>query len=306
MAGQRNWDAGRSISLAAQLGPLRRGSGDPTWASTPDGAIWRTTLTPDGAGLERLTANRPSGIVEARAWGPGADWLLDRLPRLLGSLDECQGFEPPTALAEVHRRNRGLRVGRTERVVESLIAAVLEQKVTGTQAWRAWRWAIMDLGAPAPPAPGAPSGLRVFPEPEKWALIPSWQWHKLGVDAKRSATIIRAAQRAEQLEACLRLDPEDAHVRLRLVPGIGVWTANEVAQRALGDPDAISYQDYHLAKDIVFVLTGERYGGDAQLAQLLMPYAGHRYRVQRLVELSGNRRPRRGPRMTINEDLRRF
>jgi len=41
------------------------------------------------------------------------------------------------------------------------------------------------------------------------------------------------------------------------------------------------------------------------LAELLQPYAGHRYRVQRLLELSGISHPRRGPRMSLRTHLPR-
>ncbi len=39
------------------------------------------------------------------------------------------------------------------------------------------------------------------------------------------------------------------------------------------------------------------------LAELLEPYRGHRYRVQRLLELDGHFRPRRGPRMSPRTHL---
>jgi 3-methyladenine DNA glycosylase/8-oxoguanine DNA glycosylase len=71
-----------------------------------------------------------------------------------------------------------------------------------------------------------------------------------------------------------------------------------VRARALGDPDAVSFGDYHVAKDIGWALTGTPVDDDA-LETLLEPYAGHRLRVQVLVGLAGLRRPRRGPRFTL-------
>ena len=71
--------------------------------------------------------------------------------------------------------------------------------------------------------------------------------------------------------------------------GVGVWTAAEVSQRALGDPDAVSFGDYHVAKNLTWALTGEVLG-DAEMAELLEPYRGHRYRVQHLLELSAGQR----------------
>jgi hypothetical protein len=40
---------------------------------------------------------------------------------------------------------------------------------------------------------------------------------------------------------------------------------------------------------------------DAGMLRLLAPYAGHRYRATRLVELSGTQPPRRGPRLAMRE-----
>lgn len=299
----RRWRSPRRIDLRAQLGPLRRGSGDPTWHTAPDGAVWRTTLTPVGAGLERLAVDRASGEVVQQAWGPGAVWLGERLPALFGAQDDPAGFEVPAVLAATAKAHAGWRAGRTDRVLEALIPAILEQKVTGKEAWLGWRTLVREFGEPAPGGGAAPTTLWVFPAPEVWRQIPSWAWHKASVDSKRSAAVLRAVEQVDALEAVTYGSAIDAHHRLRTIDGVGIWTAAETCQRALGDPDAVSYRDYHLAKEVVYVFTGEREGTDQQMAQLLLPYAGHRYRVQRLVELSGHKRPRRGPKTTF-QDMR--
>jgi len=84
-------------------------------------------------------------------------------------------------------------------------------------------------------------------------------------------------------------------VALRTLPGIGAWTAAEVGQRALGDADAVSVGDFHLAKLVGWALVGEPVDDDTML-ELLEPYRGHRYRAVRMVELAGVHPPRRGPR----------
>jgi 3-methyladenine DNA glycosylase/8-oxoguanine DNA glycosylase len=94
----------------------------------------------------------------------------------------------------------------------------------------------------------------------------------------------------------------EARRRLRAVPGMGEWTAAEVAQRALGDADAVSVGDYHVAKNVTYALEGT-VGDDARMLELLRPYAGHRFRVQRLLERSGTGRPRRGPRLSVPTHL---
>ena len=81
-----------------------------------------------------------------------------------------------------------------------------------------------------------------------------------------------------------------------------MWTAAEVAQRALGDADAVSFGDYHVARQIGQALTGAPVD-DLELARLLEPYAGHRFRVQYLVTASGLGPERRGARMSVPTHL---
>jgi 3-methyladenine DNA glycosylase/8-oxoguanine DNA glycosylase len=182
-------------------------------------------------------------------------------------------------------------------VFEALLPAVLEQKVTGTEAWRAWRYLLRRYGDPAPgPAELVPPGLRVPPAAKVWRLIPSWEWHRAGVDQRRSGTAVRAGGVAQRLETCSALPPDAAHARLQqLVSGIGAWTAAEVAQRALGDADAVSVGDFHLSSVVGWALVGQPVDDDGML-ELLEAYRGHRYRAVRMIELSGVRPPRRAPR----------
>ena len=85
-----------------------------------------------------------------------------------------------------------------------------------------------------------------MPDARTWALIPSWEWHRAGVDAKRSSTILRAVRVARRLEEAAAMEPEQAAARLQLIPGIGPWTAAEVIQRSHGAPDAVTVGDLHL------------------------------------------------------------
>jgi 3-methyladenine DNA glycosylase/8-oxoguanine DNA glycosylase len=138
--------------------------------------------------------------------------------------------------------------------------------------------------------------MRVFPSAETLAGIPSWEWHQAGVERARSDTVMRAASYSGRLEECVGLPLEDARRRLQAIPGIGVWTSAEVMSRSLGDADAVSFGDFHVAHNVVYALTGEVDGTDERLAEVLEPWPGHRGRVVRLVELSGISRPARGPR----------
>ncbi len=283
------------LDVGLTLGPLRRGPGDPTFQTT-DGSVWRTCRTPEGPGTLRTTAFAAEGEVRAEAWGPGAEWLLDRLPALLGAEDDPDVFTPRhRLLAAAHRRCPGLRLARTGLVLESLIPTILEQKVTTDEAYRAWRLLVRRYGEPAP---GPNPRLHVMPEPRTWATIPSWEWHRAGVDNKRASTILRVVRVARRMEEAAAMAPEQAQERLELIPGIGPWSSAETVQRSHGAPDAVSVGDYHLPSIVGYALAGDRDADDAAMLELLEPYAGQRHRAARLILLSGRTPPRRAPRMT--------
>ena len=294
----RAWRAPFRVDLRQALMVHRRGPGDPTFRMDASGAIWRTSLTPDGPGTLRLTSR--SGVVTGSAWGPGAGWLLASLPGQLGAADDPACFQPVHArLRELVRQFPGLRLGRTDRIFEALVPAVLEQKVVGIEAHRAWRRLLHWFGTTAPGP--APAGMRVFPAPGVWAAIPSWDWHRAGVEPVRGRTIAAAATAAGRLEEAACLPGAEADRRLRSLPGIGPWTSAEVRQRACGDPDAISVGDYHLPAVVGWTLAGVPAADDAAMLALLAPYAGQRYRASRLIELGGSPPPRRGPRMAVRD-----
>jgi 3-methyladenine DNA glycosylase/8-oxoguanine DNA glycosylase len=305
----RVWEPPFPLNAALVLGVHRRGPRDPAYQVGAAGAIWRTSLTPDGPATLRVISSargqearglRPAGPrITGAAWGPGAGWILDRLPDLLGAGDDPDSFRPEhPRLRDLAARYPGLRLGRTGRVLEALIPAVLEQKVVGVEANRAWRRLLTWHGARAPGP--APAGMRVVPSAASWQAIPSWDWHRAGVEGIRAATIKGAARVADRLERICALPAAEADRWLRSLPGIGPWTSAEVRQRACGDADAVSVGDYHLPASVGWVLTGEPADDEAMLG-LLAPYPGQRHRAARLIEIGGGGPPRRGPRMPARD-----
>jgi 3-methyladenine DNA glycosylase/8-oxoguanine DNA glycosylase len=332
----RDWDVPFPLDVRLTLSVQGRGRSDPTFRVDEAGAIWRTSLTPDGPATLRvsswpgiavtgtaITGTAVTGArVAARAWGPGATWILDALPACMGLDDDVSGFDPGDhpLIREAARRHPGLRLGRSGRLMEALVPAILEQKVVVLEAHRAWRILLAKYGT-RPPGP-APHGMRVFPPPAVWRRIPSWDWHQAGVEGVRAEAIIRAATVADSLERLVSEGHAEADRKLRTLSGIGVWTSAEARQRACGDPDAVSVGDYHLSNVVGFALAGRDRTDDATMLKLLAPYTGHRHRVTRLIGLSafqgssgpkdrvapgryGTRPPRRGPRMAVR-DYRHF
>lgn len=279
----------------------RRGMGDPTFREA-DGGTWRATRTPLGPATLWVGRLEPDGTVPARAWGPGASWVLDSLPALLGADDDLEGFDARHPLVvEGQRRHPHWRLSRTGLVMESLVPSVIEQKVTGQEAFAGFRRLVRRFGDPAP-GPGDELGLFVQPAPEVLRSIASWEWLSLHVDPARSRTLVTAARVAASLERLADRDGAAADRALRSLPGIGEWTSAEVRQRALGDPDAVSFGDYHVAKDLGWAVTGAPFS-DEQMADFLEPWRPHRGRVVTYVLLAAGHRPRRGPRMAPRTHL---
>jgi 3-methyladenine DNA glycosylase/8-oxoguanine DNA glycosylase len=288
------WTSNRPVDVLATLGRLGHGPGDPLHRVDGAGAIWRTTRTAGGPATYRLT-QLSRDTVRCDAWGAGADDVEADLPALLGEADDATGFDPVLpAIAEAHRRHPGLRIPRSTRVLETLIAAVIEQRVVTLDAHASWRRLVRRAGDPAPGP--APEGMRLPPTAAQWLAVPSWDWHRAGVDARRARAAIACAQVAGRVEQTAQLPLAAAYARLLAIPGVGAWTAAEVAQRAWGDADAVSVGDYHLASMVGWTLLGRPIDDDEML-EVLARWRPHRYRLIRLLDLSGAWvQPRFGPR----------
>ncbi|MGV2984498.1 DNA-3-methyladenine glycosylase family protein [Microbacterium sp. AGC85] len=296
------------LNLFRTVGVLMRGPKDPTMLV--DGiTLWRASRTPDG--VATLALRQSSEGIHATAWGSGAEWALAQLPALCGADDDASGFDVSSLvaaghphLADVARRTAGTRLTRTDLVFDALASSVIEQKVTSFQAFGAWRTLITRFGERAP----GPTPRPMFAPPtiEGWRLIPSWAWHRAGVEPPQSRAIVRAAERGQRISDVVlsaRTGAERDRI-LTSLPGIGAWTSSETRIRALGDPDAVSVGDYHLAHQVGYALTGSRVDDDGML-ELLAPWAGHRHRVIRLILASGLLEPRRGPRLAPEDHRRR-
>jgi 3-methyladenine DNA glycosylase/8-oxoguanine DNA glycosylase len=292
------------VDLRLTLGIHRRGPADPTVRFSRDGSAWRASRTPEGPATIRLVPS--GGEVRAQTWGPGAAWAIEQAPELVGAEDDPGDFADRVAagahtlLRTLLARYNAIRMGRTRRVMEALVPAIIEQKVTGAEASTAFVALVRRHGEPAPGpwvTERRPSPMRVPPAADTLAGLPGYAYHPLGLERRRADAIRAAASRAARVEECADLPLAEAYARLRALPLVGPWTAAEVGLRAFGDPDIVSVGDFHLAHAVCWALAGEQRGNDERMLELLAPYAGHRARVIRLIEAAGIHAPRRGPRM---------
>jgi len=282
------------LELGATLGPLVHGRGDLTIRLTRSEA-WVAMRLGQGSATVHLATDGAAALA-VEAWGEAAEAALDGVPYLVGESDEPERFRAAhSVLRDLQRRHPGLRLPMTRRPFASLLPAILEQKVTGTEAFRSYAALLRAHGEPAP----GPAGLVLPPSARTLAALPYHAFHPIGVERRRADVIRRAASRADWLDAAT--DPGELDRRLRSMQGIGPWTAAEVLRTAWGDPDAVSIGDYHLPSVVSWALAGEPRATDERMLEILAPYAGQRGRVQRLLEVGRIPPPRYGPRYAPRE-----
>ncbi len=290
MSAARQLELRAPLDLARTLAPLVHGRGDRTIHLSPREAwlAFRTRIGPATLQI-RVEGERR---IDVAAWGPGASQAVSSVPALIGESDAPEAFVAHhPVVRRLQRTHPGLRLPRTGRVFHALVPSILEQKVTGTEAFRSYGALLRRHGEPAP----GPAALLLPPSPETLAALPYHAFHPLGVERRRADVIRRAAARAAWLDAAT--DVADANRRLRSLAGVGAWTAAEVRRSAFGDPDAVSVGDFHVPNMVAWALAGEPRADDGRMLELLEPYRGQRGRVQRLLEVGRLVAPRYGPRM---------
>jgi len=239
----------------------------------------RTTMDDGGGGTVEVRHDPAAGSLAVTARLSGVRDLpavLERVRRLFdvdADVETIANHLAPDALLTLLVAARpGLRVPGAWDGFELAVRAVLGQQVTVQAARRLAGRLVALCGAPLP---GLPDGslTHAFPTPERVAAA---DLRTLGMPAARRATLVGLAGAALADPDLLRpgTDVAAAIRRLRAVPGIGDWTAQYVALRALRDPDAFPAAD-------VGLLRGATAGGRTRPAPAALLRRAERWRPWR-------------------------
>ncbi len=217
-----------------------------------DNTIRRTLRTPHGAGFAELT------LHEDHVWctislADLADLsvAVSRLRRLLdldADPESVQSHLEGTELGSLVARDPGLRVPGAVDGFEQAVLTVLGQQVS-VAAGRTFATRLVE-------AFGEPTDSGRKNDPVAWRLFPtaetltSADLGSLGITGSRQRTLGALAQAVVNGELDLSPGADRARTRsdLLALPGIGPWTADVVAMRALGDPDVFPTADLVLIK----------------------------------------------------------
>ncbi len=215
----------------------------------------RTIRTPDGPGMIAARFLDGHNRIAARLVLPTARSLRPVVRRLkaLFDLDADSAaidaaFTGDGFLGAHAAQVPGVRVPGTWDVFEFACRAVIGQQVSEKGARTVARRLAERLGDPLPQCGDAMPGLSwLFPTPE---AVAEGDLSALGMPDKRAAAL-RPLARAF-IDGPLRdmhsLPPDDARAAIAALPGLGPWTAETIAMRALGDPDAFPGTDLGVLK----------------------------------------------------------
>lgn len=179
--------------------------------------------------------------------------LAAAIPHTLGRVKRlfdlsCDPVEIASALGPLASRDPGLRLPGAFDGFETAVRAILGQQITVKAATTLAGRFARAFGDPIDTPCRA---LRcLFPPAERVAALRPSEIASLGIVSARSNAIIALAQAVAS--GSLQLDPaavvETTLDRLRGLPGIGEWTVQYIAMRALAWPDAFPHTDYGVLK----------------------------------------------------------
>ncbi|HDZ08018.1 DNA-3-methyladenine glycosylase 2 family protein [Pseudohongiella sp.] len=168
---------------------------------------------------------------------------LDASPLVI---DSQLGENP--RLRPLVERTPGLRVPGTIDGFELALRAIVGQQVSVKSATTVFGRFVERFGEPLETP--FPSLDRLAPVAEDVAAADVAQLIALGLTGKRAATVLHLARAiaSGQITLDSSADAEQTRAQLLALPGIGPWTTEYIAMRALGDPDAFPASDLALLK----------------------------------------------------------
>lgn len=165
-------------------------------------------------------------------------------------------------LAPLVAARPGLRVAGAWDGFEIAIRAVLGQQITVKSATTLAHRIVVALGTPVADKTNVPGLTHLFPHPEQFKFE---SLARLGMPRNRAMTLVAIAE-AVKADPFL-FDPhhnlDDAIANLQRLAGVGEWTAQYIAMRALGESDAF------LAADVALQRSYARNGSRPSAKKLL-------------------------------------
>lgn len=218
-----------------------------------NGCYRRTVRVPvdgkDHCGWIEVAMSRKKPALHVTVSASLAKALPPVLSRVKSQMDlSCHPAEVAQAIGALGKRNPGLRVPGVFDGFEVAVRAIVGQQISVAGARTlAGRFAAAFGDAIETPFPALTT---VFPPAERIAAIPAGRIARIGMPGARARTIVCIARAIADGSLVLmpNADIEPTLEKLRALPGIGEWTAQYIAMRALAWPDAFPHTDLGVMK----------------------------------------------------------
>ncbi|HJT20673.1 MAG TPA: AlkA N-terminal domain-containing protein [Nitrospira sp.] len=158
----------------------------------------------------------------------------------------ANAFEQSVFLASLQEKYPGIRLARGFDPFETAIATIVGQVISVRQTARIMGQLVAGYGEEIR-HPLSGERVHVFPNPGSLAQA---DLHAVGITRQKRATIREFSSRVAsgRIELERAQDREDFKAAVRTVTGIGAWSAEYMALRALGDTDAFPATDLVLSR----------------------------------------------------------
>jgi AraC family transcriptional regulator, regulatory protein of adaptative response / DNA-3-methyladenine glycosylase II len=225
----------------------------PRVEAVQDGAYFRTVhikrQSRDFVGYIQVGHESEKHLLSVRlsdALLPVCAVVLERVKRLFDLHADPAAID--LALGTLATERPGLRVPGSFDGFEMSVRAILGQQISVAAARTLAGRLALRFGAPV--STPLPALTHLFPTPQRLATATVDQIGRLGITGQRARTLLALSQIIARGE--LLLEPggriEDVVARLHKIPGIGEWTAQYIAMRALSWPDAFPHTDLVIRK----------------------------------------------------------
>jgi AraC family transcriptional regulator of adaptative response / DNA-3-methyladenine glycosylase II len=252
-----------------------------------DGSTYRRSLRlPHGHGVIGLSAGPPS---ESGAVFVDADVELSDLRDLATAVSRCRqlldldadpvaivdALGPCPAIGALVTANPGLRVPGATDGFELAVRAVIGQQVSVAGARTVAGRLVGMAGDTLSPGDGQITHL--FPTPGALVALAESDPAAFSMPASRRRALVALAQEVEDHSIIIDpgTDPAELRASLLRLPGIGPWTAEYVALRALRDPDAFMPSDLGLLRAARAIGCAQDPDGLAALGESWRPWRSY-------------------------------
>jgi AraC family transcriptional regulator, regulatory protein of adaptative response / DNA-3-methyladenine glycosylase II len=211
----------------------------------------RTFLLNGEPGWMEVALNADAAALDVHIHYPQPRWLFLIVERVRVMFDLAA--DPDAFVRQLKRdpllgpriaSKPGVRVPGCWDGFELAVRAVLGQQVTVRGATTLAGRLVREFGTQINGAPGL---THIFPTPEKLAVA---DVSHIGLPRARANTLRSLARAVAdgKLSFSAVINPEEFMANLREIPGVGDWTAQYVAMRALSEPDAFPSSDLGLLR----------------------------------------------------------